>query len=50
MLFVALVAFGAQNIAPFVRKLRAADAWIARLAAVVFILVGINAILLYWFL
>lgn len=50
MLFIALVAFGAQSITPFVKKLRAADVWVSRLAAIVFILVGINEILLYWFI
>lgn len=50
MLFVGLVAFGAQSITPFVKKLRSADVWVSRIAAVVFILVGINEILLYWFL
>lgn len=49
MLFVALLAFGAQSVTPLVRKLRAADAWVTRLAAIVFILVGINEIALYWF-
>jgi cytochrome c biogenesis protein CcdA len=50
MLFVGLVAFGAQSITPFVKKLRSADVWMSRIAAVIFILVGINEILLYWFL
>ena len=50
MLFIALLAFGAQSITPFVKKLRAADVWVSRIAAMVFILVGINEILLYWFL
>jgi cytochrome c biogenesis protein CcdA len=50
MLFVGLVVFGAQSITPLVKKLRAADVWVTRIAAIVFILVGINEILLYWFL
>lgn len=50
ILFVALLALGAQSVTPFVRKLRAADVWVSRIAAVVFILVGVNEILLYWFL
>ena len=49
MLFVALLAFGAQSVTPIVKRLRAADAWVTRAAAVVFILVGINEIALYWF-
>jgi cytochrome c biogenesis protein CcdA len=50
MLFVALVAFGAQSVTPFVKQLRSADVWVSRFAAIVFILVGINEILLYWFM
>ncbi|MBI4786998.1 MAG: sulfite exporter TauE/SafE family protein [Chloroflexi bacterium] len=49
MLFVALLAFGAQSVTPIVKKLRAADVWVTRVAAIVFILVGINEIALYWF-
>lgn len=48
MLFVALLAFGAQSVTPMVRKLRAADVWVSRIAAIIFILVGINEIVLYW--
>lgn len=50
MIFVALLAFGARSVTPFVRKLRAADVWVSRLAAIVFIVIGVNEILLYWFL
>ena len=50
MLFVALVAVGAQSVTPWVKRLRSADVWVSRIAAIVFILVGINEILLYWFL
>ncbi len=49
MPFIALVAFGAQSVTPFAQKLRSADMWVSRIAAIVFILVGINEILLYWF-
>ncbi len=48
LLFVALVALGAQSISPSITKLRAANAWVTRIAASVFILVGINEIVLYW--
>ncbi|MBI5030338.1 MAG: sulfite exporter TauE/SafE family protein [Chloroflexi bacterium] len=50
MLFVGLVVYGTQSITPLVKKLRSADVWVTRIAAIVFILVGINEILLYWFL
>ncbi len=48
MLFSVLVALGAQSAAPFVKHLRAVNAWASRLAAIVFILVGVNEIVLYW--
>jgi cytochrome c-type biogenesis protein len=50
MLFVGLVVYGAQSITPLVKKLRSTDVWVSRIAAIVFILVGVNEILLYWFL
>ncbi len=50
MFFVAFAALGAQSVAPFVRNLRAVNAWVGRIAAVVFVLVGINEIMLYWFI
>ncbi len=37
-----------QGVTPLVKKLRVADIWVSRIAAVVFILVGINEIILYW--
>lgn len=48
MFFVAIAVWGAQSIAPFVRNLRAVNVWVARLAAIVFILVGVNEVVLYW--
>lgn len=48
LLFVALLAFGMQSVTPIVKRLRVADVWVTRIAAVVFILVGINEIILYW--
>ncbi|MBI5034806.1 MAG: sulfite exporter TauE/SafE family protein [Chloroflexi bacterium] len=50
MLFVGLVVYGTQSVTPLAKRLRSADVWISRIAAIVFILVGINEILLYWFL
>lgn len=49
LLFVALLAFGVQSMGPLVTRLHAADKWVTRIAALVFILVGVNEILLYWF-
>jgi len=48
MIFIVLAAWGGQSIAPFVRNMRAVNVWGSRLAAIVFILVGINEIVLYW--
>lgn len=48
LLFVAALALGAESIAPLVKQLRGANAWVSRLAALVFILVGLNEIALYW--
>ena len=50
MLFVGLVMYGVHNVTPFVKQLRSANIWVSRIAAIVFILIGINEILLYWFL
>lgn len=50
MLFIVLLTLGVQSILPWVKQLRAVDVWVSRIAASVFILIGINEILLYWFL
>ena len=50
MFFIALVSLGAQSVAPFVRNLRSVNVWVGRIAAAVFVLVGINEIVLYWFI
>jgi cytochrome c biogenesis protein CcdA len=49
LLFIGLLAFGAESIQPLVKKLRVADVWVTRIAAIIFILLGINEALLYWF-
>lgn len=50
LLLVGLLALGTQRIHAVVNRLRAADVWVTRLAGVVFMLIGVNEILLYWFL
>ena len=50
LLFVALVAFGTQSVTPFAKRLRSTEVWVSRIAAIVFILIGINKIILYWFI
>lgn len=48
MLFILLLVLGTESITPVVHKLRSANAWLTRITALVFILVGINEIVLYW--
>ncbi len=48
LLFVGLFAFGTQSVTPVLKKLKLANVWVTRVAAVAFILVGINEIVLYW--
>ena len=45
-----LIASGTINIGEFVRRFKAADVWIQRGVGVVFLLIGINEIVLYWLL
>ncbi|MBI3176872.1 MAG: sulfite exporter TauE/SafE family protein [Chloroflexi bacterium] len=45
-----LIASGMINIGEFVRRFKAADVWIQRGVGVVFLLIGINEIVLYWLL
>ena len=46
----ALLASGAVNAREFVKRFKAADVWIQRAVGGVFILIGINEIVLYWLL
>lgn len=45
-----LLASGTVNVRHFVKRLKAADVWLQRLVGVVFVLIGLNEIVLYWFL
>jgi cytochrome c-type biogenesis protein len=49
-LIAALLATGAIDLSHFLKRFKAADVWIQRAVGVVFILVGINETLLYWYL
>lgn len=49
-LLAALLASGAINISQFVKRFKAADVWMQRIVGGVFILIGVNETLLYWFL
>ena len=46
----ALMASGAVNMSQFLRRFKAADVWIQRGVGVIFVLIGINEIVLYWLL
>jgi len=48
LLFVAAFVGGAESVTPLARQLRQANVWVSRIAAVIFILVGLNEIVLYW--
>lgn len=43
-----LMASGAVNMSQFLRRFKATDVWIQRAVGIIFILIGINEILLYW--
>jgi cytochrome c-type biogenesis protein len=45
-----LFATGAINLTGFVSRFKSTQVWVQRIAAIVFILVGINETLLYWYL
>lgn len=45
-----LMASGAVNMSQFIARFKAADVWIQRGAGIVFLLIGLNEIILYWIL
>ena len=46
----ALFASGTINVGQFVKKFKTADVWLQRVVGMVFVLIGINEIVLYWLL
>ena len=46
----ALRASGATNVKGFVKRFKAADVWIPRVGGGLFVLIGINELVLYWFI
>ncbi|HEX6383254.1 MAG TPA: sulfite exporter TauE/SafE family protein [Anaerolineae bacterium] len=44
----ALLASGVVNVRHFVKRFKAADVWLQRVVGIVFVLIGINEIVLYW--
>ncbi|MBI1880299.1 MAG: sulfite exporter TauE/SafE family protein [Chloroflexi bacterium] len=45
-----LLASGAVNMRPFLKRFKAADVWLQRIVGIVFVLIGLNETLLYWFI
>ena len=45
-----LLASGTLEVGPFLRRFKSAEIWLQRIAWIVFILVGVQEMLLYWFL
>jgi cytochrome c-type biogenesis protein len=50
LVLAALIAGGLDSLGSLLRKTRRLDVWVARAAAVMFLLVGVNETLLYWVL
>lgn len=48
LFLAAMLASGTVNVRGFVRRFKAADAWIQRVVGAVFVLIGMNEIILYW--
>ncbi|MCI0725781.1 MAG: sulfite exporter TauE/SafE family protein [Chloroflexi bacterium] len=46
----ALLASGTVNVRQFIKRFKAADVWLQRVVGAVFVLIGLNEIILYWFL
>jgi len=45
-----LLAFGTVNVGQLVKRFKAADVWLRWVVGIIFVLVGINETLLYWFI
>ena len=45
-----LFASGTVNVRQFVKQFKAADVWLRHAVGIIFVLVGINETLLYWFI
>ena len=50
LFFAVLLATGASNLRAIVQRARRFDVWAQRAAGIVFVLIGLNEILLYWFI
>lgn len=48
LILAALLASGSVNVRQVVKRFKAADVWLQRVVGVVFILIGLNEIVLYW--
>ncbi len=50
LVLAGLFASGTVNVRHFVKRFKAADVWLRHAAGIIFVLVGINETLLYWFI
>lgn len=50
LILAALLASGSVNVRQAVKRFKAADVWLQRVVGIVFILIGLNEIVLYWFI
>jgi hypothetical protein len=48
-LLAAMLASGTLNVRQVIKRFKAADVWLQRTAGIVFILIGVNKIVLHWF-
>lgn len=48
LILAALLASGSVNVRQVVKRFKAADVWLQRVVGIVFILIGLNEIVLYW--
>lgn len=50
LILATLLASGSVNVRQAVKRFKAADVWLQRVVGIVFILIGLNEIVLYWFI
>jgi cytochrome c biogenesis protein CcdA len=50
LILAALLASGSVNVRHAVKRFKAADVWLQLIVGIVFILIGLNEIVLYWFI
>lgn len=48
LILAALLTSGFVNVRQLVKRFKAADVWLQRVVGIVFILIGVNEVILYW--